>query len=507
MDTSEKSENSGDLPIVFNGDVIAHADSYTFMGHSVRYKLNHRSITGPLVIETPVDPASLAEFIHGCEGKEMKITSSNVCDLFALCTEWDTPKLMDQVMTFIDTSEGILPRVIANLSTRGINVTTLEDKLHDNFVSLCNEDSYKDLMSVGVPILARIFEKNENELVSEHLHDVFGFILFCLKPENLGNVASVFLSGVNFSALTTQERQSLLAERTADFSFMNGSQMESDVEHESSIAKYRVLQETLLNELNAMKDENRAFQQKMLQEFSSFRAEMLALIGAPRTEQISLVSIEGESQSETRPRSSKGSRLTLSDEEKRSPSKRSPKYTAKSCPFDNDPFCGIFHFLSTFHGGNPEQKGLVVVTASQCVRGEPGKLLDTAGTLFETVPASGDEFPWVLFEFKEMRVHVSHYSMASGAGCFYNGPTPTQWKLEGSNDKVKWTTLDNRTGDLARFPVKTYSCNRVDDEKWTMTYFTFIRLKMIKNDSREKEDQKRLFLRNFELFGRVTDKE
>ncbi|MGW9027670.1 GH92 family glycosyl hydrolase [Streptomyces sp. NPDC055722] len=83
--------------------------------------------------------------------------------------------------------------------------------------------------------------------------------------------------------------------------------------------------------------------------------------------------------------------------------------------------------------------GLGTATASDGQ--DASKLFDDSSTTQMTFTDGTPQVNWVFRSGKQM---PSYYTLTSGA----NAGDPTDWKLQGSNDGITWTTVDSRKGEV-----------------------------------------------------------
>lgn len=107
---------------------------------------------------------------------------------------------------------------------------------------------------------------------------------------------------------------------------------------------------------------------------------------------------------------------------------------------------GIIRHLTNESGGNVHDKGIVCVTCSS-ERGESCRLsknavdLDNKQTRFVS---KNRENSWLKYDFKEKKVHPTHYSIRSKL-CVKGDWHPQHWVIEGSNSgEEDWKILDTR---------------------------------------------------------------
>lgn len=150
-------------------------------------------------------------------------------------------------------------------------------------------------------------------------------------------------------------------------------------------------------------------------------------------------------------------------------------------------FRGIIHYLSEeCGGGNVHDEGAVEVTSSSILPEIPvtlsrGKVPDYSYTPINLVdldnPTScfeSDLLPdsWVCYDFVDAKVKPKAYSIRA----YINGNNHLQnWRIDGSNDKVHWTKLDQRRNEQS-----INGCGRSNtfyiDTKDKNEYYRYLRL-------------------------------
>jgi hypothetical protein len=166
------------------------------------------------------------------------------------------------------------------------------------------------------------------------------------------------------------------------------------------------------------------------------------------------------------------------------------KSTDSDFPFNESPFNGIISHLTQKSGGNVCDRGIVSVTAS----GERSYQLNEIVNFDNSNIAQTINQPnsWICYDFKEMRVKVSHYSIRSRTDS--DNYFPIQWTLEGSMDGNSWINFDSRTNRnelLGRGKSATFSTS-------SSQFVQMIRLRQQGKDSGGTDF---LTLSAFELFG------
>jgi hypothetical protein len=127
-----------------------------------------------------------------------------------------------------------------------------------------------------------------------------------------------------------------------------------------------------------------------------------------------------------------------------------PTPISVSCPYrDDSPFDGIISHLTHKFTGNVHKLGVVDVTSSSGSYGWylPHNAVDLYGN---TWFASSDKpNSWLCYDFVDMFVTPTHYSIRFAAGASYSseakGHYLQSWAIEGSNDGSTWVLLDQQT--------------------------------------------------------------
>jgi hypothetical protein len=163
----------------------------------------------------------------------------------------------------------------------------------------------------------------------------------------------------------------------------------------------------------------------------------------------------------------------------------------------NFPFEGIIAYLTKKCRGNVHDRRIVKIESSPVEETRPDHAAKTVADLGDLdsrfVSADGGE-RWISYDFKNMKVTPTHYSLRSGP----SGAFLVSWVVEGSEDGGKWVELDRREAmdDLngnsraATFPV------------FSGRPFRFIRLMQVGKNGRGIDC---FALSAFELFGTLYE--
>jgi hypothetical protein len=167
---------------------------------------------------------------------------------------------------------------------------------------------------------------------------------------------------------------------------------------------------------------------------------------------------------------------------------------------------GIISHLTRKHGGNVHEKGIVNITSKSTRTDTRCPWRSIADfTSFGFFCSNDEPGQWVCWDFREMRVRPTHYTIAA--------LSLKSWVLEGSVDGRSWTEIDRRTDtqDFNPRPVNpAFSCaSMVVTPPKTPSFavakpgeFCFIRLAQT---GRSHSGDDALYLRFVEFFGTLFE--
>jgi hypothetical protein len=126
--------------------------------------------------------------------------------------------------------------------------------------------------------------------------------------------------------------------------------------------------------------------------------------------------------------------------------------SAQSVSYTDFPVVGLFEgiiaHLTKKHNGNVHDKGIVEITTSSLDGGNPahhGKnVVDYSGVGHFGTAEDGS--PWICFNFRSMRIILTHYTILSDKREPRWRPVFLRsWVVEVSNDGADWTEVDRRS--------------------------------------------------------------
>jgi hypothetical protein len=169
------------------------------------------------------------------------------------------------------------------------------------------------------------------------------------------------------------------------------------------------------------------------------------------------------------------------------------------CPFrPGGELSGIISFLTRKYGSNICDKGVIEAIAAVVKEQSPDAAKNVCdleamtGYCSLNVPNQS-----LCYNFKEMRVVPTHYTLRSNWNGKPGGNNPRAWVIEGSLDGVSWIELDRRENNIdldGKDQKKTYMCN-------CSPTCRYIRIRQTDKNHAGKDW---LILSGFEIFGTLT---
>jgi len=172
------------------------------------------------------------------------------------------------------------------------------------------------------------------------------------------------------------------------------------------------------------------------------------------------------------------------------------KYRGKTFAFsESAPFNGIFSYLTSKHGGNVHDKGIVSVTQSSTYSNLYAKnCVDLNSDSYSETESQPNQ--WISFDFKEMKVRVTNYSIRAAhvQGC----SNPKSWVIEVCDDGKSWEEVD-RQGENQYLNGENFS------HTFNISNPRFCRFLRLRQISSHQSGSGFLVLRHFELFGSLRE--
>jgi hypothetical protein len=160
---------------------------------------------------------------------------------------------------------------------------------------------------------------------------------------------------------------------------------------------------------------------------------------------------------------------------------------------------GSIHYLTTKCSGNVHDQGVVHISASTTGYGTVKTLVDFPNASeFHTANQPNS---WVCYDFKEMKVIVSDYTIRARTCDVYH--YPRNWILEGSCDGNTWTKLDLQENNETLQQIKQIATFKVT--QWI--HHQPMRMIRLRQTGINSSNHHHLCLSGLELFGYVLENE
>jgi hypothetical protein len=160
------------------------------------------------------------------------------------------------------------------------------------------------------------------------------------------------------------------------------------------------------------------------------------------------------------------------------------------------PFEGMIAGLTSKHGGNVCDRGIVAISGS-IYNDSASNAARNAADLTNTsnyFNSKCESNQWLCYDFKNRKVRLTHYSIHphSSSYCLRS------WIVEGSLDGSKWFVLDRRENNdemTSSHPIGIFTVSQSDESR-------FIRLRQLGKNAGGNDH---LTLYAFELFGQLIE--
>lgn len=137
----------------------------------------------------------------------------------------------------------------------------------------------------------------------------------------------------------------------------------------------------------------------------------------------------------------------------------------------------------------------VTFTSSTTRSGNPSDVLNWNQSAYSSVFAPDQ---WIQISFKEIKVYAENYRLKSSN----EDNHLVGWKFEGSNDKIHWVTIDNRTSDFS-IAGKGFESNFHVEKFGIFSDFRIVHQKNLIHQSSNQDEETILLLSGIEIYGLV----
>lgn len=163
---------------------------------------------------------------------------------------------------------------------------------------------------------------------------------------------------------------------------------------------------------------------------------------------------------------------------------------------------GIMRYLSDLTHSNIVDNGTIDITSnSSSLLGDgPRNLVNYYNE--DCYRPSTSDFVNIIFDFKDKSIQPTHYAIKSlNNGPSINGPFLRNWVIQVSNDKVKWTQIDERRDDSKL--RKSLVVGVFEIQQKPKEFYRYFRLLQTGNSWDQNGSGIRIILRGMEFYGKI----
>ena len=469
-----------------------------------------------------ISEQSINYFIKYVHHEPVMLTNDTVIEIDYLAKKYEVSSLLELTTNYITMHHDELS---IQLFTFYQNDQIFTTEKYENIISqhFLNYTQDERLLMIPISTLYRIFSKyQEKEPKStENNQQIFDFLLKCL--DKYGREASVLFSLFDFEGMPNNCLNILLTKyaKTFDFNFINSAIQKTIYVQQNDIIRHQIeiqnkqeeyqnqvkikmenMREEYMREITLQKKDEEENSKKTENEISKIRSEFEGKLTKQKEEyerEINSLKKEIKEQKDKIDQMNNQFNEKVNGIINKSlESLNILSYFGYDEKSENC-FSGIIHHLTEVCGGNVHQKGIVNVTSSSGDDAFEAVNLENTESYFATSGASQKPNNWLKYDFKNIKIRPTHYSIRSrpdGDRGYYH---PKSWVIEASNtgNDNDWETLDSQSGVSyldGRSLTHTFKINRTGSKE----YYRFIRFRQTDKNSGGNHD---IRLSALEYFG------
>lgn len=433
--------------------------------------------------KTPIQKEIIESFIKSVEGQKIIVNEENVFGLKYLSEKYEVSILTEQLNEYIFSHEKeLLIDILLYERERDIDTKAYELMISKHLNEYLDDDR---LLKLDVATLYRIinYEEGKNRKFDEKMKK---FLISSL--DKYGREASVLFSHVYFGE-TKRFMIDLLVKKYSkiiDISYIQIPIFEvfyeienEKKEKENLLKKYEELNKQNSEEMNKMKEK----QQKLEMEISNQKNDYSCSINSlqmnidkmkaeyEQTQSTNMKEIASlKQENEEYKQLNKVLKQQIAEKKNSTPIQRQPLNEEESKGSkikvfsykEGKDFNGIINYLTSKTGKNIHDSQTIEVTSNSIYSNEhhPKNLLDLNDNN-DYWSKVKDQNAWICFDFKDMKIEISNYSIKSG-NC-KDSNNIKNWVIEISDDGNNWIQIDqhsNYTGLNGYRIIKTFSVSR-----------------------------------------------
>jgi hypothetical protein len=160
-----------------------------------------------------------------------------------------------------------------------------------------------------------------------------------------------------------------------------------------------------------------------------------------------------------------------------------------------EPLNGIISYLRKKYGGNVHESQVVNVTASSTYLGPASVVADLQDRSYFI--SGNDPNQWICYDFKDMYVHITGYSIRSSNCEYARYCYPKSWVVEGSDDGIEWKEFD-------RHENNSQLKGRSSLASFEVVKSSEVRMVRLRQTGKNYNDNDTLEISALELFGSLV---
>jgi hypothetical protein len=490
--------------------------------------------SSPYEIKSEVCEESIIEFLTPFQKEEYTLTTALAYDVLILCEDFEIDCFAETVAQVIARDKpGAILDGIKRSFERNSTSALLETNLREHFLEFIDHDRLFEL-----PLYC--LTRNVTLPPSQTPNQINKFLDFILKSlDHFGPSASILLKSLDSNHLSYSQIQRLLERSDIHWGFVGKFSTVPIITCLNSHAELRQRIEIARIERVSIESENATLRrdqeilkhdiQQLGNDLKRFIDDTTSIIAELRSQLTELAPLSIVAELEADVNSMKATYATKSelDEVKRGWNESRQNLVTtdnleercrrivqsqeeirhlvfadkRHIPFESGARPeGIIHYLKTSDARDVQDGGLFDITSSSISSAYPGRVPKNVSD-FETdndFCSEGLPDQWICYDFKTLRVRVTHYSLRSFRNDSGKGH-PKSWVLEGCDDGEHWIELDRKSNNNQlnrRLLVATVDVN-------TSALCPFIRLRQ---PGITHGGSNYLVLSGFELFGTVVSR-
>jgi hypothetical protein len=437
--------------------------------------------SGEIKVPWDVSSTVLQEFRNACEGREYEIADDTAADFLSLSDFFEAETISQAIISFMSESSTSIRLLVSSIKSRlkrNADASDLETALRDQFLDAIPNPILYDL---PLSILSRVIP---HDFPGEKARDLFQFLMDSFQK--YGTASSLLFSVIDVGKLDSSMLAQPMAEERFVWSFIGssfGQVLSRFVE-----GNLRISAETSEQALT-----NRDTIQRHDTEMRQLKEEVQQL-----TRRIDEMSARFDKESNGL-REVMESRLSARDAQTAQlqtdiESLKNPRIIP---PDPYQPLNGIIAYLTRKSGGNVHGKGIVTITG--CKERSDGPAKNAADLTVDSYFCSLNEPNQSLcYDFKNMGVRPTHYSIRSCFGGRVNYHNLKDWVIEGSNDGQSWVEVDCRENN-----------NELNDRNVTRTFSTarqeLVHMIRLRQTGLDHNGHHHIVISSFEIFGSLIE--